>query len=207
MLKRWLMALPMLVLLSAALMSAWALVRAQIWQSQTRDFLDYWVAEGKKDSDFAVTKEDWLLTLAGANNALEGMPASPELQVMRARVLDRGVANGWSLDDNGQALELAAWQQAVLSRPGWPYSWYDYAAARSQRSLIDPAFESALLRADQLGPWEQTVLVGVAGLGRYYQRWLSAAANERMKASFDRLKKQYPRQAQQLEKQYPTPAA
>ena len=207
MLKRWLMVLPMLGLLLWALISAWTLLRAQIWQSQTQVFLDYWVAEDKKDTDFTVTKEDWLLTLAGADNALASVPSSPELQVMRARVLDRGVANGWSVNDNGQPLELAAWQQAVLSRPGWPYSWHDYAAARSQRSLIDPMFESALLRADQLGPWEPEVLVGIAGLGRYYQRWLSTTTNNRMRTGFDRLKKQYPRQAQQLEQQYQPPPA
>lgn len=203
MLKRWLMVLPMLALLTWALMSAWALVCSQIWQSQTQDFLDYWVAQGKKDAAFTISKEDWLLTLAGADNALSNMPSSPELQVMRARVLDRGVVNGWSLSDSGKPLEMMAWQDAILSRPGWPYSWRDYATARSQRSLIDQRFEAALLRADQLGPWEQYVLVGIAGLGRYYRDWLSTATNVRMNVSFNRLKKQYPRQAQQVEKQFP----
>ena len=68
-------------------------------------------------------KEESLLTLAGADNTLANMPGSPELQMMRAQALNRGVQNGWTVNDSGEPLELDAWQHATLLRPAWPYSW------------------------------------------------------------------------------------
>ena len=126
-------------------------MQSQAWRSQTEDFLDHWVMEKKADAGFVVDKDEWLITLAGADNALNNMPGSPDLQVIRAKVLDWGVRSGWSTNDSGEPLELDAWQQATLLRPAWPYSWSSYAQARSQRSLIDPQLEQALVRADQLG--------------------------------------------------------
>ncbi len=148
-------------------------------------------------------KEEWLLTLAGADNALNNMPGSPNLQVMRAKVLDRGVQSGWSANESGEPLELDAWQQAILLRPGWPYSWSSYAQARSQRSLIDPLFEQALVRADQLGPWEQTVMENATILGRYYRGWLSEPVQNILDDSQQRLARLYPHRMRWLEKQYP----
>ena len=91
MLKRWLMVLPGVVLLAVAFNTAWNLVQSEVWRSQTEDFLDHWVAEAKEDAGFTMDKKQWLLTLAGADDDLDNMPDSPELQMMRAKVLDWGV--------------------------------------------------------------------------------------------------------------------
>ena len=52
--------------------------------------------------------------------------------------------------------------------------------ARSQRSLVDPQLEQALVRADQLGPWEQQVMENATILGRYYRGWLSEPVQARL---------------------------
>ncbi len=205
MLKRWLLVLPGIAVLAMALNTAWNLVQSEVWRSQTEDFLDHWVAEAKTDAGFTVDEEEWLLTLAGADNALNNMPGSPELQMMRAQVLNWGVHNGWAVNNSGEPMELAAWQQAILQRPGWPYSWSSYAQARSQRSLIDSVFEQALVRADQLGTWEQQVIENASILGRYYHGWLSQPVQNILDNSQQRLAKLYPHQARLLERQYPLP--
>ena len=199
------MVLPGGVLLALAFNTAWNLVQSEVWRSQTEDFLDHWVAEAKEDAGFTVDKEQWLLTLAGADNALDNMPDSPELQMMRAKVLYWGVKNNWATSETGQQMELDAWQQAILQRPAWPYSWSSYAQARSQRSLIDPRFEQALVRADQLGPWEKTVMENATILGRYYRGWLSEPVQARLDDSQQRLAKLYPHRAKHTEHQYPLP--
>ena len=203
--KRWLIVLPGIVLLAVAFNTAWNLVQSEVWRSQTEDFLDHWVTEAETDAGFAVNKEEWQLTLTGADNSLSNMPNSPDLQVMRAKVLDWGVRNGWSTNDSGEFLELDAWQQAALLRPAWPYGWSSYAQARSQRSLIDPLLEQALVRADRLGPWEQQVMENVTILGRYYRGWLSKPVQARLDDTQQRLAKLYPHRAKQIEKQYPLP--
>ena len=203
--KRWLVVLPGIVLLAVAFSTAWNLVQSEVWRSQTEDFLGHWVTEAKADAGFAVDKDEWQLTLTGADNSLNNMPNSPDLQVMRAKVLDWGVRNGWSTNDSGEFLELNAWQQAALLRPAWPYGWSSYAQARSQRSLIDPQLEQALVLADRLGPWEQQVMENATILGRYYRGWLSKPVQARLDDTQQRLAKLYPHRAKQIEKQYPLP--
>lgn len=205
MLKRWLLVLPGVLILALAMNTAWNLVQSELWRSQTEDFLNHWATEAEDDTVFTVDEEEWLLTLAGADNALDNMPGSPVLQMMRAQVLNHGVHNGWAVDDTGEPMELAAWQQAILQRPGWPYSWSSYAQARSQRSFIDPPFEQALVRADQLGPWEQKVMENATILGRYYRGWLSEPVQNMLDNSQQRLAKLYPHRARLLERQYPSP--
>jgi hypothetical protein len=205
MLKRWLLVLPGILILAVAMNTAWNLVQSELWRSQTEDFLNHWATETEDDAGFTVDKPEWLLTLTGADNALVNMPGSPELQMMRAQVLNWGVHNGWAVDDSGEPMELDAWQQAILQRPGWPYSWSSYAQARSQRSLIDQPFEQALVRADQLGPWEQKVMENATILGRYYRGWLSEPVQNILDDSQQRLVKLYPHRARLLERQYPLP--
>lgn len=202
--KRWLLGLPAMLLLALAFNTAWNLLQSEVWRSQTQDFLDYW-AQTQTDGSLAVDKNNWQLTLAGADNALAHMPNSPDLQVMRAKVLDRGVRYGWSDTKTEEPMELDAWQQAITLRPAWPYSWSDYAMARSQRSLIDQPFAQALIRANQLGPWEQRVMTTSTILGRYYQGWLSDSLQRTLDNSLERLRRLYPYQAKRLEKQYPLP--
>ena len=203
--KRWLMVLPGILLLSVAFNTAWNLVQSELWRSQTEGFLDHWAIQAKEDAGFTVDKEQWLLTLIGADTALDKMPSSPELHMMRAKVLDWGVKNNWATAETGQQMELEAWQQAIVQRPAWPYSWSSYAQARSQRSLIDPRFQQALVRADQLGPWEQTVMENASTLGRYYRGWLSEPVQARLDESQQRLAKLYPQRARHIERQYPLP--
>nr|MDT0253461.1 hypothetical protein [Endozoicomonas sp.] len=201
--KRWLLVLPGVALLAVAFNTAMNLVQSEIWRYQTENFLDYWQEETKADSGFAVDEKEWQLTLAGVDKALAEMPGSPDLQVLRAKVLEWGLRSGWSASDQAEPMELAAWQQSILLRPGWPNSWSNYALARSQRSLIDDQFEAALVRADQLGPWEQQVMENAMVMGRYYRGWISEPVQNILDDSQERLMQLYPHRTRQLEKQYP----
>ncbi|MFK0572766.1 hypothetical protein, partial [Endozoicomonas sp.] len=181
MFKRWLLVLPGIALLAVAFNAAINLVQSEIWRYQTENFLEHWQTETRADPDYVINKQDWQVTLAGIDKALTKAPIAAELEVLRARVLESGFRAGWLAIDEPLMgpMELTAWQQAILSRPAWPYSWSNYALARSQRSLIDDQFEAALVRANQLGPWEQKVMENAMVMGRYYRCLLYTSPSPR----------------------------
>ncbi|MBO9483137.1 hypothetical protein [Salinisphaera sp. G21_0] len=158
MLKRWLLVLPAIALLAVALNTAFNLIRSEIWRYQTQDFLEFWQAETKADSNYKINQRDFDVTVNGIDKALNNAPFASELRVLKARVLELGFRHGLTPTQTVEPVDLTAWREAVLARPAWPYSWSAYAQARSQHSLIDPQFEAALVRADELGPWEQKVM-------------------------------------------------
>ncbi len=139
------------------------------------------------------------VALGGVDSAIRQMPDNPALYVVKARVLERGRLSGIDMGSNP---ELDVWQKAVVLRPAWPYSWSDYARARSQYSLIDSEFEAALLRASQLGPWEPRVLENSALFSFHYRGWLNDALHAELDNSYQKLVKAYPHSARRIAKQY-----
>ncbi|WP_067583018.1 hypothetical protein [Endozoicomonas ascidiicola] len=198
--KKYAIALPAIGLLVCALIFAFNLVSSEVWRFQSHAFLDYWAAEAKKKASFAPKQEEWELALSGADKAMDKMPMSPELQVVKAKVLGWGLRKGF--DTMNEQPELPAWQDAIIKRPGWPYSWSHYAQARAQRSLIDDEFESALLRANQLGFWEKEVILNGVIMSKHYAGWVSDSLLHRLNNSIDRLEGRYPRLMQKINRQY-----
>ena len=205
MIKRWLLVLPAIAILALAINTAWNLIQSEIWRYQTEDFLAFWQAEIKDDRNYTINQKDFDVTVNGIDKALANAPFASELRVLKARVLAQGFQHGLTLVNTVEPVDLTAWKEAILARPAWPYSWSGYASARSQHSLIDQQFEAALVRADELGPWEQQVMENATVLGRYYRGWLSEPVQQRLDDSSARLAHLYPHRAKQLDKQYPLP--
>ncbi|WP_163369402.1 hypothetical protein [Endozoicomonas acroporae] len=131
------------------------------------------------------------------------MTDNPALYVLKARVLERGRLFGIDIENNAELDAWhKAWHKAIVLRPAWPYSWSDYARARSQYSLIDRSFTAALLRASKLGPWEPRVLENSALFSFHYQGWLSDGLQAALDNSYQKLVKAYPHSARKIGRQY-----
>ncbi len=175
---------------------ALSLVKAGALKSQTEQYLDFW-REKQKDNpdDFVPEQRDFNIALRGADRAIASSPESPELWVLKARVEEWGQEYNLTPDTTAaNAPALASWQHAISLRPAWPYAWADYAMARAQQSLIDDEFEAALIRANQLGPWERRVMKTSSMLGRHYRGWLSPDLQAVLDDSNARLAQLYPGQ-------------
>ncbi len=196
--------LAILVLLFFAGRSAFNLALAGVYNHQTKEFLSFWKAEkNKKPDDFKLNPVNYRAALRGAEKGITLLPDSPEQWVLKARVQLWGLQHNLLGGDKGaDSPLLITWQQAIALRPAWPYAWSDYAMARAQLSLIDDAFESALFKANQLGPWEKRVLINSATLGLHYKGWLSEALQNELTDSLRRLSTLYPRNALTLARKY-----
>ena len=179
---------------------ALSLVKAGAFNSQTEQYLDFWREKEKKDPDnFSPKQRDFDIALRGADQALTALPDAPESWVLKAHVLEWGQQyNLIATADTVNAPALASWQHAISLRPAWPYAWNDYAMARAQLSLIDKDFETALIRANQLGPWERRVLETSATLGEHYRGWLTPTLQTELDNSMIRLTQIYPGVARQI---------
>ncbi|WP_211829161.1 hypothetical protein [Kistimonas asteriae] len=199
-----------LVLLVMAAADAMQLVKAGAINNQTEAYLDFWREQQKKQpDDFQLKPRDYDVALQGAEQASAALPDSPEQWVLKARVEDWGQQYGLlqaGIDHSSESVEknplLDTWRHAIALRPAWPYAWADYAMARAQLSLIDPDFETALLRANQLGPWEERVLENSALLGMHYHDWLSQPMQATLQGSLQRLTERYPYKAVSIARRY-----
>jgi hypothetical protein len=63
------------------------------------------------------------------------------------------------------ASTLERLREAIVRRPSSPYAWASWAAARYRAGMPDSAFETALVRASELGPNEPQVQETVAYFG------------------------------------------
>ena len=66
-----------------------------------------------------------------------------------------------------EALELQ--RQALVRRPGSPYTWSNIALLKSRLGEIDAEFERALAHAAKFGPWEPGVQLALADVG--FAQW------------------------------------
>ena len=197
--RRGLLVLPVVLVLCLAIYQAFTLLRSEVGRYQTELFLDHWQQETTDSNSFVVDASELDIVINGVENAIRQMPENPALYVLKARVLERGRLSGIDTENNS---ELEAWQKAIALRPAWPYSWSDYAQARSQYSLIDSEFEAALLRASELGPWEPRVLENSALFSFHYRGWLSDELQAELDNSYQKLVKAYPHSARRIAKQY-----
>ncbi len=196
--KRWLIAIPLMIVLTTGIVQGKRLVFAGIYNHQTKQYLDFWGEQLKKQgSDFTMKKHDFEVALKGADKGLAQLPESGEQWVLKGKVLDWGQKYDVfeQTDLTSQDQYLSVWKRATELRPHWPYSYLDYAMARAQLSLIDADFEEALLKANELGPWEQRVMETTALLANHYRGWLTDDTQKILDKSMDRLAKQFPSKA------------
>ncbi|WP_422460858.1 MULTISPECIES: hypothetical protein [unclassified Endozoicomonas] len=196
---RGVLMLPIALGLCLVIYQALTLLRSEVGRYQTELFLDHWQQETEASNSFVVEASELDIAINGVESAIRQMPDNPALYVLKARVLERGRLSGIDIENNS---ELEIWQKAIALRPAWPYSWSDYAHARSQYSLIDSEFEAALLRASQLGPWESRVLENGALFSFHYRGWLSDQLQAELDNSYQKLVKIYPHTAQRIVRQY-----
>ncbi|WP_419836052.1 hypothetical protein [Endozoicomonas atrinae] len=197
--RRGLLVLPVALILCLVIYQAFTLLRSEVGRYQTELFLDHWQQETEASNSFVVDASELDIAIHGVESAIRQMPENPALYVLKARVLERGRLSGIDTENHS---ELEAWQSAIALRPAWPYSWSDYARARSQYSLIDSEFEAALLHASELGPWEPRVLENGALFSFHYRGWLSDELQAELDNSYQRLVKAYPHSARQIAQQY-----
>ncbi|WP_461536548.1 hypothetical protein [Spongorhabdus nitratireducens] len=203
--SRALFALAGIALLFQASQTSLALIKAGALNSQTNQYLEYWQGKEKKDPQgFQPKPHDYEVALKGAERALETLPDSPEQWVLKARVLEWGQRYNLEpkVDDLQQSPLLTSWETAIQLRPAWPYAWADYAMDRAQYSLIDDKFTAALMRANELGPWELRVQQLSATLGLHYKGFLAPELQHTLDASLQRYEKLDPRAAKKLIEQY-----
>ncbi|WP_257265544.1 hypothetical protein, partial [Endozoicomonas sp. ONNA2] len=134
--QRWLLVVPAIAFLAVALNTAVNLIRSEVWRYQTQDFLEFWQAETKADSNYKINQKDFGVTVKGIDKALADVPFASELRVLKARVLEQGFRHGLTPSHTVEPMDLTAWNEAILGRPAWPYSWSEYAHARSQRKRL-----------------------------------------------------------------------
>ena len=60
---------------------------------------------------------------------------------------------------------IAGYRNASQARPNWPYSWANLALMKASVQQFDHEFETALIKAIKLGPWENAVNISVAEAG------------------------------------------
>ncbi len=197
--RRCLLIFPVMLVLCLAISQAFSLLRSEVGRYQTELFVDHWQKEAAVNNSFVIEPSELDIALKGVDSAIRQMPDNPAVYVLKAQVFERGRLAGIARDNHA---ELDAWQKAVVLRPAWPYSWSDYARARSQYSLIDSKFEAVLLRASELGPWEPRVLENSAVLGFHYRGWLSNELQAELDNSYQKLAKLSPHRARQIEQQY-----
>jgi predicted Zn-dependent protease len=67
--------------------------------------------------------------------------------------------------DGAPSQAVAAFTRALQHRPTWPYSWAGLVDALYRKGDTGQAFEAALQRTSQTGPWEPEVQRTVADYG------------------------------------------
>jgi hypothetical protein len=87
------------------------------------------------------------------------------------------------LDQNFEA-SLRYYRLAIVQRPLWPYAWANVALIKAQMRLWDAEFYTALLRAQQLGPWETRVQLAVHEAGLISWRQLDFKNRELLLQNF-----------------------
>jgi predicted Zn-dependent protease len=96
---------------------------------------------------------------AELDQALERDRANPSLHEMVGRLAL------FTRRDDAPGQAITAFTEGLQHRPTWPYSWASLADALYRKGDTGPAFEAALQRAAETGPWEPEVQRIVADYG------------------------------------------
>ncbi len=114
-----------------------------------------WSASGVRPGD-----ETWQWVHDDLQRARSEVPADPTVHEAL------GILSGGRRDQaEYQAQAVVHFAKAIELRPTSPYSWINYAESKYRLGQTDKAFELALERATQLGPYEPDVQRAVAFYG------------------------------------------
>ena len=159
--KLWrLYAFMLLCTACAGLAFAWS------WADYQASRADYIVASWQRGEP--VTEPEWQHAKGLQSSALfwrgqqpDYLEAMGQLYYWRNTQTDISAA---ALDQNFEA-SLRYYRLAIAQRPLWPYAWANVALIKAQMRLWDAEFYTALIRAQQLGPWETRVQLAVHEAG------------------------------------------
>lgn len=128
-----------------------------------------------------VTETDWQRAHNHISSALFFRPGNAAyLEDMAELHHWRSAQKGITAAELDQNLEqsLRFYRSAITERPLWPYAWGNLALIKAQLRLWDGEFETALQRAQELGPWEPGVQLAVHEAGLISWRQLNMSARQ-----------------------------
>lgn len=107
----------------------------------------------------------------------------------RTRYLSQMLADDTSAPSGNASADdvLARYRAAIMGRPTWPLAWTAFAAVKAAQGEIDSVFVHAMLRGQELGPWEPSVQRVTAELALLVWEGLSPYARDQAIANFQRM--------------------
>ncbi|WP_263079341.1 hypothetical protein [Endozoicomonas sp. Mp262] len=201
--KRWLLVVPLLLLLAYCLTAGFSMMMADIYHKHVNYYFDYWAKGYKERQDhFSIPAHEMNIALASARKAREKQPDDPVQLLQLATVYQwRPLLEAEGINPFGSlTAELDLIRQAVSLRPAWPYSWMALAGAKARYGQIDDEFNKALVQAVTLGPWEADIMEKAGKLGKYYHSWLSPEAKIALQLNWDNFRRAYPGKARKIER-------
>lgn len=156
------------------------------WADYQSAHANYIVASWQRGDE--VTETDWQRAHSHISSALffrSGNAAYLEdmAELHHWRSAQQGITAA-ELDQNLEQ-SLRFYRSAIAERPLWPYAWGNLALIKAQLRLWDSEFETALQRAQKLGPWEPSVQLAVHEAGLISWRQLDMSARRLVLTNFN----------------------
>lgn len=97
---------------------------------------------------------------------------------------------------------LDRYRRAMTERPTWPFAWTAFAAVKVAHGEVDNEFLHALLRGQELGPWEPAVQRMTAELSLVLWSALGPYARDQLSANIRRMSFRHSAELQELAELY-----
>ncbi len=153
-----------IILLLAAVIATRSGV-ADFYAYSPRQHLALWQKSNKLPSEEKLNAE-----LSKIRTAIEWQQNRAEYRDIEALLLYYQALHHFKANDPSgfqqstiEAIE--SYRQATVKRPNWPYSWSNLALMKSAINQFDQEYEQSLIKAVELGPWENAVNLSVAEAG------------------------------------------
>ncbi|NRB42246.1 MAG: hypothetical protein HRU20_27885 [Pseudomonadales bacterium] len=146
---------------------AWLQMSSALFDYQSQRWLDYFSQQRAEKKAYILPLDDYKAALGGAEKALLTQPLKAEYMRHLAMIHDWYVLSGdKSAAEYGEAKKMALiyFRAAAEARPLWPAGWFDLALAKARQQERDAEFNAALIKALELGPWDESVQTGAADL-------------------------------------------
>lgn len=162
--KQYLVLAAMLLLALGMIYTGGRMLLAGAYQHQADSFLNDWAAKNAQPQATA-----WQVAEQAAQSAIALYPVANGGYYDRlGRVYDWQQINepiAGPAAKESRALAIAAYRQAIASRPQWPFSHINLATAKLRQGELDDEFKQALTRGFELAPWRALAYQQTAWLG------------------------------------------
>lgn len=162
--KQYLILAAMLLLALGMIYTGARMTLAGAYLHQTDLFLDDWAAKNSQPPAAA-----WQVAEQAAQSAIALYPTANGGYYDRlGRVYDWQQINEPMSSPaamQSRANAIAAYRQAIASRPQWPFSHINLATAKLRQGELDDEFKQALTRGFELAPWQALAYQQTAWLG------------------------------------------